>query len=235
MFNNRRRSKIKNSKIQSWRMELAEFSYTIQYRDGKNNTVPDSVTRAYCAAAATNLEDIHAQLCHPGATRLLHFVKTKNLPFSTQDVRNVCSNCQVCADLKPNFYQSQNNKLVKATRPMERFSIDFKGPLPSSSKNKYFLTIIDEYSRFPFAIPCLNISTETVIKCLEVIFSLCGMPEFIHSDRGSSFISVELVDYFRHRGITSSHSSPYHLTGNSQVERFNGIIFFHDAPSEISF
>ena len=100
MFNNRRRSKIKNSKIQSWRMELAEFSYTIQYREGKSNTVPDSFTRAYCA---TSLEDIHAQLCHPGVTRLLHFVKTKNLPFSTQDVRNVCSNYRICAELKPNF------------------------------------------------------------------------------------------------------------------------------------
>ena len=29
MFDNRKRSKIKNTKIQSWRMELAEFSYTL--------------------------------------------------------------------------------------------------------------------------------------------------------------------------------------------------------------
>jgi len=88
-------------------MELAEFSYTIQYREGKSNTVPDSFTRAYCATAATSLEDIHAQFCHPVVTRLLHFVKTKNLPFSTQDVRNVCSNCRIYAGLKPNFYESE--------------------------------------------------------------------------------------------------------------------------------
>ena len=135
MLDNRRRSKIKNSKIQSWRMELAEFSYTIQYREGKSNTVPDSFPRAYCATAATSLEDIHAQLCHSGVSRLLHFVKTKNLPFSTQNVRNVCANCRICAELKPNFYKSQNNSLIKATGPMERCSIEFKGPLPSASKN----------------------------------------------------------------------------------------------------
>ena len=152
-------------------------------------------------------------------------MKTKNLPCSTQDVRNVCSNCRICAQLKPNFYKSQKNSLIKATHPMERFSIDFKGPFPSASKNKYLLTVIDKYSRFPFAIPCPNISTETVIKCLKAIFSLCGMPEFIHSDRGSSFISVELTNYFRNRGIASSHSTPYHPTGNSQVERFNGILW----------
>ena len=225
MFDNRKRSKIKNSKIQSWRLELAEFSYAIQYREGKDNVVPDSFTRAHCAAVSKSLEEIHAQLCHPGVTRLLHFVKAKNLPFSTQDVRDVCSNCRICAELKPKFYQSQNSKLVKATRPMERLSIDFKGPLPSSSRNKYFLTVVDEYSRFPFAIPCPNVATETVIKCLEVLFSLCGMPEFIHSDRGSYFMSEELINYLRSRGIASSRSTPYHPTGNSQVERYNGIVW----------
>ena len=206
-------------------LELAEFSYAIQYREGKVNVVPDSFTRAHCAAVSKSLEEIHAQLCHPGVTRLLHFVKAKNLPFSTQDVRDVCSNCRISAELKPKFYQSQNSKVVKATRPMERLSIDFKGPLPSSSRNNYFLTVVDEYSRFPFAIPCPNVATETVIKCLEVLFSLRGMPEFIHSDRGSSFMSEELINYLRSRGIASSHSTPYHPTGNSQVERYNGIVW----------
>ena len=41
MFDNRKRSKIKNSKIQSWPLELAEFRYAIQYREGKDNVVPD--------------------------------------------------------------------------------------------------------------------------------------------------------------------------------------------------
>ena len=62
MFDNRKRSKIKNSKIQSWRLELAEFSYAIQYREGEDNVVPDSLTRAHCAAVSTSLEEIHAQL-----------------------------------------------------------------------------------------------------------------------------------------------------------------------------
>ena len=138
MFDNRKRSKIKNSKNQSWRLELAEFSYAIQYQEGKDNVFPDSFTRAHCAAISTSLEEIHAQLCHPGVTRLLHFVKAKNLPFSTQDVRDVCSTCRICAELKPKFYQSQNSKLVKAMHPMERLSIDFKGPLPSSSRKNTF-------------------------------------------------------------------------------------------------
>lgn len=172
MFDNRRRTKIKNNKIQTWRMELAEFSYTVNYRKGKNNVVADSFTRAHCLAVSNNLDDIHIQLCHPGVTRLLHFVKAKNLPFSTEDAKRICSNCKSCAELKPQFYKGVRGKLIKATSPLERMNIDFKGPLPSITRNKYILTVIDEYSRFPFAIPCPDMSTPTVIKCLDSIFTL---------------------------------------------------------------
>ena len=225
MFDNRKRTKIKNNKIQSWRIELAEFSYTIRYREGKSNVVADSFTRAHCSAVASNLEDIHAQLCHPGVTRLLHFVKSKNLPFSTEEVKRVCAGCRICAELKPRFYSQSNSHLIKSTRPMERINIDFKGPLPTSSRNKYFLTIIDEYSRFPFVIPCPDTSASSVIKSLDAVFSFCGMPGFIHSDHGSAFMSAELTHYLTTRGIATSHSTPYHPIGNGQVERYNGIVW----------
>ena len=61
--------------------------------------------------------------------------------------------------------------------------IDFKGPIPSATKNIYMLTIIDKYSRFPFLYPCgENTNTDTVIACLSQLFSLFGMPHYIHSD-----------------------------------------------------
>jgi len=225
MFDNRLRTKIKNNKIQIWRMELAEFSYEIKYRKGENNVVPDSFTRSYCLAFSNTLKNIHDVLCHPGVARLAHYIKVHNLPYSIEDVKRVCSSCGTCAELKPRFFKGDQGRLIKATRPMERLSIDFKGPLPSASKNKYLLTVIDEYSRFPFAFPCPDMTTSTVINCLNTIFSLCGMPEYIHSDRGMCFMSSEFTQYLTSRGIASSHSTPYHPIGNGQVERYNGIIW----------
>ena len=67
-----------------------------------------------------------------------HYVKTKNLPFSLEEIKTVISNCRMCAECKPHFYQPTESNLIKATQPFERISIDFKGPLPSSSRNKYF-------------------------------------------------------------------------------------------------
>ncbi len=103
MLDNRKRTLIKNNKIQEWRLELASFSYTIQYRPGKQNVAPDTLTRAYCCSVSSmsNLTDIHDNLCHPGITRLLHFVRSKNLPFPTDDVKKVCATCKVCAQQKP--------------------------------------------------------------------------------------------------------------------------------------
>ena len=57
-----------------------------------------------------------------------------------------------------------------------------------------------------------------MIKCLDQIFTLCGMPSYIHSDRGTSFLSQELKEYLSQRGIATSKSTPYHPIGNGQVK-----------------
>ena len=95
--------------------------------------------------------------------------------------------------------------------------MDFKGPL--KGKNPYMLVIIDEFSRFPFAFSCRNISTKTVMCCLDKLFCVFGFPSYVHSDRGSSFMSHELKSYLRARGIASSRSTPYHPCSNGQCER----------------
>ena len=145
-------------------------------------------SQGYCANVHDNtLRELHEALCHPGVTRLSHFVRAKNLPYSVEDVRRVVSQCSVCSDLRPNFYNPQRAQLIKATQPFERLSLDFKGPLPSTSTNKYLLTIIDEYSRFPFCFACSNVNAQTVITCLNQVLVIFGTPAYIHSDRGAAF------------------------------------------------
>ena len=107
--------------------------------------------------------------------------------------------------------------------PWERLSVDFKGPLPG--KNKYVLFVVDEFSRFPFAFPCKDMSSATVISCLSTLFNIFGLPLYVHSDRGSSFISRELKQYLNDRGVATSRSTPYHPTGNAQCERVNQTVW----------
>jgi hypothetical protein len=195
MFDSNATGKIKNDKILRWRIEISAYSFDIKYRPGNQNVSADVLSRAFCAASysSPSLEELHSSLIHPGVQRMLHFVRVRNLPYSVEEVRRVTSNCKVCAKCKPQFYKPEPVHLIKSLAPFERLSIDFKGPLPTtSSNNRYILTIVDEYTRFPFAFPCRDMSSSTVIKCLTNLFSIFGMPAYIHSDRGRSFMATDL-------------------------------------------
>jgi len=108
---------------------------------------------------------------------------------------------------------------------MERFNLDFKGPLQSNLNNNYLLVVIDEYSRFPFVFPCRDMTTSTVIKCLDRLFALCGTAGFVHSDNGPAFVWKEFKTYLFEREIASSTSSVYHPSGNGQAERSVGTVW----------
>ena len=56
------------------------------------------------------------------------------------------------------------------------------------------------------------------------MFSVFGMPAYIHSDRGSSFISTELKQHLTQLGIATSRTTPY-ITCNGQVERYDSIVW----------
>lgn len=91
--------------------------------------------------------------------------------------------------------------------------------------NNHFLMVVDEYSRFPFVFPCPDVSINTVIKCLTSLFSLVGMPAYVHSDRGASFMSRELREFLFSKRVASSRTTSHNPKGNGQAERCNGLIW----------
>ena len=147
----------------------------------KRECGPNTLTRAICRSMTNSfskLSDIHNHLCNPGVTRLLHFVRTKNLLFSTDDVKKLWHSCRVCRTeatvLPPSIKYTQGNSAHGTMK--HRFQ--------RTSQNTYMLTIVDEYSRFPFAFHCPNTTSATVMKCLDKLFVHCGTPSYAHSDRG---------------------------------------------------
>ena len=227
MFDQANRGKIKNSKILMWRIELSQFKYDIRHKPGIQNVAPDAFSRVCFSITSESdtkkLESLHHSLGHPGFARLYNFVRSRNLPFTSEETKEICRSCRTCAELKPRFFKTEPTKLVKATRSWERLSIDFKGPV--KGQYPYLLVVIDEYSRYPFVFPCKHMTASTVINCLSTIFTLFGYPEYVHSDRGSSFISHELKEFLLMRKIATSRSTPYHPQGNSQCERANQTIW----------
>ena len=113
IFDQNHSSRIKNDKIMRWRLELSPFSYDIQYRPGKENVSADALSRI-CNASTTNskLYEMHQALCHPGITRFYHWVRSKNLPYSLDDVKSMTLSCPICSEVKPRFHK-QTNMLIK--------------------------------------------------------------------------------------------------------------------------
>ena len=186
---------------------------SVIYRLGKLNFAPDTLSRATSASVSfsslKSLTNLHELLCHPGITRLAHYVKAKNLPFSLSDVKNVIQACKDCSEVKASFLKPEDKmNLIKATQPFERISINFKGPLLSVSKNKYLLVIVDKFSYFPFAYACPDIKSATVIEKL-----------------GSSFMSFELKSWLRNFGVPTSRTNRCNPARNGKVERCNRTIW----------
>ena len=77
MFDAHHKSKIKNEKILRWRIELSALSYNVVYRPGTDNAAADTLSRTCSIVKIDSLKNIHEGLCHPGITRLNHYVRFK--------------------------------------------------------------------------------------------------------------------------------------------------------------
>ena len=139
-------------------------------------------------------------------------------------MQQVVRSCTVCAEIKPQFFKPESVHLIKTTCPFEQLSLNFKGPLPSTNQNRVLITIIDEYSRFPFAFSCRGTSAKSIISGLDQVFSMFGIPAYIHSDR-SAFMNAEFKRYLFDKGIASSRTTSYNPAGNGQVEGLNQILW----------
>ena len=103
--------KIKNTKLQLWGAKLGNFDYHIEHRPGKLKVVADALSRVPSIASFyLDLAKIHQQVGHAGLSRLSHFVRSKNLPFST-DVKKSVKHVKPLLNLNPSFSQKPlNNK-----------------------------------------------------------------------------------------------------------------------------
>jgi hypothetical protein len=107
---------------------------------------------------------------------------------------------------------------------MEVMALDFVGPLPQSKGYKYFLSAIDTYSRYAFVEPVRDLSAASLISACKNIFSLCGFPGTVLSDRGTQFCSSEFRNFLRNFSVKWMTTCSYSPKSNGCCERFNGTV-----------
>ena len=67
------------------RLELSQLHYDIRHKPGVYNVVPGVLSRSCALAPCMTLCLLHESLDHPGFSRLYHFVRQRNLPYSIEE------------------------------------------------------------------------------------------------------------------------------------------------------
>jgi putative transposase len=115
------------------------------------------------------------------------------------------------------------NPLPEAMKPNERWAMDFISDSLWSGRKFRTLSIVDTYSR-----ECLNVEVDTslpghrVVKVLDRLTDIKGLPESIRMDNGPEFISKVLDEWAFRNGVTLDFIRPGKPTENSYAESFHG-------------
>jgi len=93
----------------------------------------------------------------------------------------------------------------------------------------YLSTILDDYSRYIISWKlCTNMRTEDVTDTLDLALqaSGCDQVHVVHkprllSDNGSSYVSGDLADWLKGKGMKHSRGAPYHPQTQGKIERWH--------------
>jgi hypothetical protein len=172
---------------------------------------------------------VHETFAHIGTNKTLQMIKEDyywpNMDF---DVRLFISSCRYCSERKVKRMGKRNigTAVLESNYPFQKISLDITGPLPCGPHGEqYILGIIDNFSRFVSLVPLRRATAEAVARVLyENWITLFGVPDVIHSDRGTEFENQLILNLCQFLGIRKSRSSPYYPQGNAIIERLFGTV-----------
>jgi transposase InsO family protein len=162
---------------------------------------------------------------HQGVKRTRELIKLNYFwPSMDRDVDTYVEECESCARLKAGRHPTAAlGQLPQTTAPVELASIDICGPYPETRKgNKYLLTFIDHFSRYPEAIPIARQDAPIVARALVTeIFSRLGCPQALSSDKGCNFMSELFQEMCKLSKVRRISSTAFNPQMQGQVEKFH--------------
>ena len=172
---------------------------------------------------------IHRRLGHPGRQRFNHCVsemKMNELQLDKTD-KLLHDKCEICVKAKQ--VKNQSHKQVpRASKKLARVHMDFWGPNREGfSEEKYYLSLIDDYSRFSWLYAMKDRKASSVIAVLQswlkrVERQSGHMLLVIRTDNAREFQA--LVPWANELGIEIEFIEVETPSQNGVAERFNRFI-----------
>lgn len=162
------------------------------------------------------------QLAHEGHQGI---VKTKLRlrekvwwPGIDQDAENLVKSCRACQVVGPVPKQEPIMRTQLPDGPWQDLCADLMGPFPTG---EYVFVVVDYYSRWQEVAILKSVTTDKIIRSLDMMFSHHGIPISLKTDNGPQFTSREFYNYLSENGVKHNRSTPYWPQANGEAERQN--------------
>lgn len=189
------------------------------------NTSTPSTPIEKCALAAEKDTTLwHRRLAHLNRKSMIELPRMV-LGLGTEDVQISNEPCETCVTGKQARFPFRTSK-YRASEPLELVHSDICGPMetPSLGGNKYFLTFIDDFSRYTF-VYFLKGKDEVC----RIFMEFCTMVETqlgrrlkcLRSDNGTEYTNSRLQTFLKEKGIRHQKTVKYTPQQNGVAERAN--------------
>lgn len=134
--------------------------------------------------------------------------------------------CETCLEAKSTRLPFPKHSLSTSDKVLDLIHSDVCGPMQTESigKKRYFLSLIDDYSKYT-VIYFLRNKSEVEVKIKEYIAMVENefgkKPKVIRSDRGGEYIGIGIKSYLSENGIKTQFTAPYSPQQNGVAERKN--------------
>lgn len=150
------------------------------------------------------IKEIHEGYGHIGGTRTYQMFREYFAGSSVHKrIKQLIKGCEMCQKYKDN-----GRKGVGETRPViptkkgELVSLDYYGPLPTSTGGvKYLLVMVDNFSKYVKLYTLKRATTVTTINKLKAYINEVSKPEAVLTDNGTQFTSKRWVEALEEYGI----------------------------------
>ena len=159
---------------------------------------------------------------HNGSRRTYNCLKRQYYwPGIRKQIFRHCKKCKECVLQNQGQPEKCFGHFDSPDLPMEFICMDLVGPIhpPSSSGNKYVLTVIDMLTGFTIAVPIKNKNAETICEAYrDNVYCVFGGSSRMLTDNGSEFKNKEMQEVCDTLGLKHIFSPVYTPQSNGRLE-----------------
>jgi len=143
-------------------------------------------------------------------------------PGLKNEVIEIVKTCDVCQKIKRNFSKRLAEMLILTpVKPNQIITTDIGGPLKETERgNKYFIVIIDHFTKYIKIYPMKRIQAEDVAEIIVNNWIMTfGIPESILTDGGTNYRSSLMEAVYEYMDIKCLRTTPFHPQSNGLSEK----------------